>query len=125
MEVYLVTEKSEIFDDIQLIFEDYDDAKAYAHDEIEKIERFVENHPCPIELEPEYEVLVTRFEEPILDKKYIGTLFVSNKFWETNTPIATIKISARPVMLFDDGELKCTKATYRRPTYISYGERTK
>ena len=39
MEVYLVTEKSDFAEDLQFIFEDYDDAKAYVHDEIGKFKK--------------------------------------------------------------------------------------
>ena len=41
MKVYLVTEKTEFSEDMQLIFESYEDAKAYVHDEIKKIVSFV------------------------------------------------------------------------------------
>lgn len=124
MKVYLVTEKSDIFDDIQLIFDSYDCAKAYVHDELVKIKHFVEEHPVPLEIEPDYEELHTRFEEPLLGTKYVGTLYVKNKYWELDTPIAKIDISQRDVMSFSDGTLKAAPANDVRirpfTSYASY-----
>jgi hypothetical protein len=117
----MITETSEIFDELRLIFQSYDDAKAYVHDEIGKIENFVKQHHVPMEIEPEHEELTTRFEEPILNKSYIGTLFVNNKFWELETPpIASIKVSEYPLMSFKDGRIASDNYEPGRKSYISY-----
>ena len=126
MEVYLVTEKSDFAEDLQFIFEDYDDAKAYVHDEIDKFRKFVTDYPDIISIDSKYEKLSTRFEEPVLDSTYIGTLFVDSTCWDLQTPIATIKVSKYPVMIFDDCGLRRTTPVHRsRPSYISYNSRRK
>ena len=122
MEVYLVTEKSELFDDMQIILEDYDDARAYVHDEISKIMNFVVDHPAPIQIDTKVEEFRPRYEEPILDSSYKGTLFVHNTFWDTETPIATIEVHRHDVFIFDDGDLKTTPRS-RAGRYISYGSK--
>lgn len=126
MEVYLITEKSDFAEDLQFIFEDYDDAKAYVHDEIGKFKNIITDYPDIISIDSKYEELSTRFEEPTLDSTYIGTLFIDSTCWDLQTPIATIKVSKYPVMTFDGCELRRTAPTYRsRPTYISYNSRRK
>ena len=124
MSVYLITERSDFTEDLQFIFEDYEKAKEYVHDEIEKFKTFVEKYQA-VDFEPDYEDILVRFEEPYLNSKYVGTLFIRSKSWELDTPIATIEVSKHSLMSFENGNLRHVKPTDRRRSrdYISYDRR--